>query len=69
MMSRNQFQFILSSLHLVPKGSIVKNRADPKYDPKGHVRLMMDDLVKNLKFVWSASNYLCVDECIVAYNR
>jgi hypothetical protein len=52
----------------VPKGSIVKDRADPKYDPIGHVRWMMDELVDSFKSAWSVSNYLCVTECMVTYN-
>jgi hypothetical protein len=29
---------------------------------------MMDELVQNFNSSWSASSYLCVDECMVAYN-
>jgi hypothetical protein len=66
--SRNRFQFILSSLNVVMKSSIVKDRADSLYDPIGHVRWMLDDLVRNFNFAWNASCYLCVDECMVSYN-
>jgi hypothetical protein len=67
-MSRNRFQFIMRSLHLVPKTSIVKEKTDPRYDPIGPVRWMMDDLMQNFNTVWSASSFLCVDECMVGYN-
>ena len=53
----------------MPKGSIVKNKADLNYNPIGHVQWMMDKLIDNFKSAWSASDYLCVDECMVAYNR
>jgi hypothetical protein len=36
-MSRNRFQFILSSLHIVPKSTIVKDRGDRLYDPIAHI--------------------------------
>jgi hypothetical protein len=67
-MSRNRFQFILSSLHVVPKTSLVRDKDDPAYDPIGHIRWLMDDLVTNFNSVWSASPFLYVDECMVAYN-
>jgi hypothetical protein len=67
-MSRNRFQFILSSLHLVPKKSLVTDKGDPAYNPIDHVRWLLDELVQNFNTVWSSSAYLCVDECMVAYN-
>ena len=67
-MSQNRFQFILSNLHVVPKSSIVKDRADSLYDPIGHVQWMLDELIQNFNSAWNASCYLCVDECMVTYN-
>jgi hypothetical protein len=55
-MSRNRFQFILSSLHLVPKGSIVKDRGDSSYDPIAHIRWMMEELIENFNAVWNTSS-------------
>jgi hypothetical protein len=67
-MLRNRFQFILASLHLVPKNSLVWDKADSSYDPIGQVRWLLDNLVANFNHAWSASSFLCVDECMVVYN-
>lgn len=46
----------------------MKDKGDSRYDPIGHVCWLMDELVANFNKVWSASSYVYVDECMVAYN-
>lgn len=67
-MTRDRFLYILKVLHIVPKGSISHDRNDPKYDPIVQVRWYLDTLVKNYQEAWNASEFLCVDEMMVAYN-
>jgi hypothetical protein len=67
-MSRNKFQFILANLHLVSKNLLVRDKADSSYDPIGQVRWLLDNLVSNFNHAWNTSSFLCMDECMVAYN-
>ena len=67
-MSRNRFLYILKVLHFVPKASLVHEKTDPRYDPIGQVRWMMNHMVYTFQSLWNSSPYLCVDEIMVTYN-
>jgi hypothetical protein len=67
-LSRNKFQYILKCLHIARKSTMVTDRKNPGYDPIAQVRWLLDRLKTNFQDHWNGSEFLCVDESMVAYN-
>lgn len=67
-MTRDRFLHILKCLHIQPKGSLIRDKLDKRYDPIGQIRWLLENLVKNYQKSWNSSPFLCVDESMVAYN-
>jgi hypothetical protein len=65
---RNRFLNILKCLHIAPKSTITYDWTEAGYDRVVQVRWLVEQLVGNFQSAWKASPYLCVDECMVAYN-
>ena len=67
-MLRNRVEYIMRVLHVIPKSSLVYDREDLRYDPIGQVHWLVENLLKNYQAMWNASEFLCIDESLVAYN-
>jgi hypothetical protein len=67
-LTRNRFQYILKCLHIARKSTLVQNKQDPAYDPIAQVRWLLEKLKNKFQAHWNGSEFLCVDESMVAYN-
>jgi hypothetical protein len=66
-MTRERFEAIIRCLYLTNKDLVATDRNDANFDPLAKCRLLLETLCENFHKCQNPDEYLCVDECMVAY--